>query len=87
LSDDESRSGDHDLYESDGKEGFEDVNDISFDDDASSILDDLGKSGKKSGSIPNLDAKLLEEAKRDCSALPYQKTELLCICAIPWISR
>jgi hypothetical protein len=23
----------------------------------------------------------------DCSALPYQNTELLCICAIPWISR
>jgi hypothetical protein len=22
-----------------------------------------------------------------CSALPHQKTELLCICAIPWISR
>jgi hypothetical protein len=22
-----------------------------------------------------------------CSALPYQKIELLCICAIPWISR
>jgi hypothetical protein len=23
----------------------------------------------------------------DCSTLPYQKIELLCICAIPWISR
>jgi hypothetical protein len=65
LSDDESHSGDHGLYESNGEEGFEDVDDINFDDDASTILDDLGKSGKKSGSIPNLDAKLLEEAKRE----------------------
>jgi hypothetical protein len=41
------------LYESDGEEGFEDANDINYDDDASTMLDDLGKSGKKSGSIPN----------------------------------
>jgi hypothetical protein len=29
----------------------------------------------------------LEQIVQSCSALPYQKTELLCICAIPWISR
>jgi hypothetical protein len=65
LSDDESHSGEHGLYVSEGEEGFEDVNDINFDDYASSMLDDLGKSGKKSGSIPNLYAKLLEEAKKE----------------------
>jgi hypothetical protein len=65
LSDDESRSGEHGLYESDIKEGFEDVNDINFDDEASNMVDDLGISGKKSGSIPNLYAKLLEEAKKE----------------------
>jgi hypothetical protein len=65
LSDDESHSGDHGLYESDGEEGFEGVNDINYDDDASTMLDDLGKSGKNSGSIPNLHANLLEEAKRE----------------------
>jgi hypothetical protein len=57
--DDESHSGDHSLYESDGEEGFEDVNNSNYDDDASSMLDDLGKYGKKSGSIPNLYAKML----------------------------
>jgi hypothetical protein len=65
LSEDESRSGDYGLYESDGEEGFEDVNDINYDDDASTMLDDLGKSGKNSGSIPNLYANLLEQAKRE----------------------
>jgi hypothetical protein len=47
LSDDESRSGDHGLYESDGEEGFEDVNDINYDNGISTMLDDLGKSCKK----------------------------------------
>jgi hypothetical protein len=65
LSDDKSRSGEQVLYESDGEEGFEDVNDIIFDDDTSSMVDDLGKSSKKSVNIPNLYAKLLEEAKKE----------------------
>jgi hypothetical protein len=47
LSDDESRSGNHGLYDSDGEEGFEDVNGINYDNDISTMLDDLGKSCKK----------------------------------------
>jgi hypothetical protein len=65
LSDDESRSGEHGLYEIDSQEVFEDDNDINFDDDASSMLDDLRKFCKKNCSIPNLYTKLFEEAKRE----------------------
>jgi hypothetical protein len=46
--------------------------------------------------VAEWDAKVIAKAEIDppcpgappeCSALPYQKIELLCICAIPWISR
>ena len=65
FSDDENDGADHGSYESDGEEGFEDGDYNNYDDDASSMLDDLGKSGNKSGTAPNLYAKLLEEAKRE----------------------
>ena len=64
-SDDESHSGEHGLYESDDEEEFEDGNNNSYNDDASTFIENIEKSGKKSGSQPNLFAKLLEEGKRE----------------------
>lgn len=65
LSDDESHSGEHGLYESDEEDEIEEDNGNNYDDDASAMVDELEKSGKKGPSEPNLYAKLMEEAKRE----------------------
>jgi hypothetical protein len=48
-----------------------------------SLLMTLSKCAKLGLQVQSIVARVISS----CSALPYQKTELLCICAIPWISR
>ena len=60
LSDDDSHSGEHGLYESDDEDEIEEDNGNNYDDDASTMVDELERSRKKCPSEPNLYAKLME---------------------------